>query len=57
MPTFQILSAKLFASRLSRPGITNPKHGPGSKIDGKWAWKGIDLNEEGAQNALEFGII
>jgi putative DNA primase/helicase len=44
-PSFQILSAKLFANRLKRPGITNPKQGQGSKVDGKWAWNGIDLGE------------
>ena len=42
-PSFQILSAKLFAHRLNRPGITNPKHGSGSKIDGRWAWNGVNL--------------
>jgi len=56
MPPFQILSAKLFASRLSRPGITNPKHGTGSKIDGRWAWQGIGLNKEAEGYASEFGI-
>lgn len=45
-PGFQILSAKLFANRLRRPGIANPKHGTGSKVEGKWAWSGISLKED-----------